>query len=629
MAALFAPKDDGSPEQTVRVLIVAEPGSDARWLEPMLANAEAGMFVAEHVDSLDEELIAHARDRFDAVLIDLPSGDHASLEETLRLTRQGGFPPVIVINHTNVPLSGVHAVHGGVQDYLLRTSLSPDVLVRSISYAIERDRLRQHAIAESERFQAVINANADGMLVIDQEGVIQFANPMAEQLLNQPIAKLLGTHFGVPVVNGEATEIAIYRRDGSGGIAEMRVSQLRWAGEPAVLATLRDISVRKAIEAELRSYRQQMQALSAELSRVEQSERRRLAQLLHDDLQQWLVAVRIQLDMISKGTNGTTVAESAGRGLELLDQAIAVSRSLTVELSPTMLYELGLISAIQWLGRTMQQRHNLAVTLDAEELTQQPTEELRTFLFQSVRELLLNVVKHANVDEASVTITSDKNEIQIVVADRGQGMDVTRSQRRPDEGSFGLFNIRQRLEYWGGSFEVDSQPGNGTRTIIRAPLRAHAVASQADDAEASTNLADSPPRKAADASSRPLRLLLADDHPSVREGLAGLLAQYPTIQIVGEAGDGMEAVRLVRELRPDVVVMDVSMPGMDGIDAVRSICSEWPDARLIGLSMYDAPYVEQAMYAAGVDAYLPKGSPTDELISAIFGERLGHGHKSR
>ena len=111
------------------------------------------------------------------------------------------------------------------------------------------------------------------------------------------------------------------------------------------------------------------------------------------------------------------------------------------------------------------------------------------------------------------------------------------------------------------------------------------------------------------------RLVIADDSPHARHGQRALLATQPGIEVVGEAGDGKEALRLVEKSRPDGVLLDVRMPGMDGLEAARRIKDRWPEIKVIVLSMY-AAYREEAL-ATGADAFLVKGCPVEELLNAI------------
>ena len=113
-----------------------------------------------------------------------------------------------------------------------------------------------------------------------------------------------------------------------------------------------------------------------------------------------------------------------------------------------------------------------------------------------------------------------------------------------------------------------------------------------------------------------MRVLIADDRSRSRDGLRALLVTWPEVEVVGEAADGQEAVRLVEECRPNVVLMDARMPAMDGLQATRLIKDRWPEVKVVVLTMY-ASYRADAL-AAGADAFLVKGCPADELLEAIL-----------
>jgi len=114
-----------------------------------------------------------------------------------------------------------------------------------------------------------------------------------------------------------------------------------------------------------------------------------------------------------------------------------------------------------------------------------------------------------------------------------------------------------------------------------------------------------------------IRIFVVDDHRVIRQGLFALLSFHSDIEMVGEAADGQEAVDKARQLHPDVILMDINMPGMDGIQATRIIHSELPGVRIIGLSMHDKQDQADQMIQAGASAYCSKDGSTDELLSAI------------
>ena len=114
-----------------------------------------------------------------------------------------------------------------------------------------------------------------------------------------------------------------------------------------------------------------------------------------------------------------------------------------------------------------------------------------------------------------------------------------------------------------------------------------------------------------------IRLLLADDHTLFREGVRALFSGEADIEVVGEAADGEETVRKAGELRPDLVVMDIMMPRMNGIEATRRICAQYPDIKVLVLSMYDDEEVVRRVIRAGASGYVLKGSGSDDLVRAI------------
>ena len=173
---------------------------------------------------------------------------------------------------------------------------------------------------------------------------------------------------------------------------------------------------------------------------------------------------------------------------------------------------------------------------------------------------------------------------------------------------------------WGGALRAEASPGAGCRVTLVAPGEGRAAPgtvplpaqSPGAGTESAESVVSTPP-------SRTIRVLIADDHRVVREGLAGLLRMHAGIDVVGQAENGRAAVELARSLTPDAVVMDVSMPIMGGIDATRSILSERPRIRVVGLSMHERTDMAEAMLGAGAVAYLSKGGPPQALVEAIRG----------
>ncbi|HOR27796.1 MAG TPA: response regulator [Candidatus Sumerlaeota bacterium] len=381
----------------------------------------------------------------------------------------------------------------------------------------------------------------------------------------------------------------------------------------------------RAVEADRRA--QQLKIMSSELAHAEQRERRRLARILHDHLQQILVASLFRLQSLRRGS-----CHDLAGGLsdlrELLQDALQASRSLTAELSPPILHEAGLEAALQWLGRRLRKELGLAIELDVRLNQVQLPDELNVLLFQAVRELLFNVHKHSGTNQAFLTACADGDILHVEVADQGRGFDpALLDLDHTTHESFGLFSIRERLEVVGGGFYVHSRPGGGACFRLELPKskclqRQPQAAAGAPAAREESLLPEPPVESPARARTR---VLVADDHKILREGLANLLREKPGLEVVGEAASGEVAVDLARALRPDVVIMDISMPGINGVEATRRIVNAHSGIRVVGLSMHDSREMTQAMLAAGAEVLLPKDGSVERLVEVIFNDHPNQG----
>lgn len=229
-------------------------------------------------------------------------------------------------------------------------------------------------------------------------------------------------------------------------------------GARHVLAAFVDITARRQAEEQVRD-------LAAALTLAEQRERHRVAQVLHDDLQQLLYGAEVQLRLLD-GADAARAAAVQARLEDIIRHAIQVTRTLTVDLSPPVLRGEGLNEAIRWLGYHMEDLHGLRVEVVEDRVVRIAQEEMRVLLFQLVRELLFNVVKHAGVDEARVTLHQDAATATITVEDAGRGFDPT---EHADADGFGLFSVRERIRLFGGHLDLTSHPGGGTRAVITVP----------------------------------------------------------------------------------------------------------------------------------------------------------------
>lgn len=508
--------------------------------------------------------------------------------------------------------------------------------------------------------QAITDNAADSLFLLDPLGRVTFMNPAAEETFGWKRKELLGRvlhdHVHYHKTRSARMECPLHSvftsgltlrdledqfhcKDGSRLDVSCSNAAIIVDGEPTgAVLVVHDITYHKLAEHQLKALNEnlelrvaertaiaekrasQLGALASELTQTEQRERRRLAHILHDNLQQILVATKLQVSMFRGRMEDENVREEMLQIEDLLNRSIEESRSLTVELSPPILYDAGLGRALEWLARRMQQEHGLTVTLKANAEAEPEGDDIRAFLFQAVREALFNIVKHAGVKKACVKIAfADAGGSVIKIQDEGHGFEPNAEDRKDfSAGGFGLFSIRERLEFLGGRMVITSAPGRGTTVSLFVPAREKQAPAliEADDGSTAAD-----PTEAGHvtpiSSDNVIRVLLVDDHKMLRDGLAGLLREQPDIAVVSEASDGLMAIELAHQTEPDVVIMDVTMPNMNGVEATRRLALELPHIRVIGLSMHEKDDMATAMREAGAVHYVTKGAPSEILTAAI------------
>lgn len=548
--------------------------------------------------------------------------------------------------------------HVPVQLSVSRISLDERVRLCAVVSDLTEQRQHQRLRESESHFRHIAQALPQIVWTAGPDGTVDSFNQRWTEYTGKPAEMSCQTEVWLEALHPDdrARSVSLWRqavRDGGVFEAEQRLRHrdggYRWhlsRGIPVRDArgrvekwfgTTTDIEAQKQAEASLKDLAEileqrvtertalaeqratQLRLAASELAQAEQRERRRIAQTLHDHLQQLLVAAKFKLSVSRNSVGQGHAAQPVLGDLdELLHDAIEASRDLAVDLSPPVLHERGLPDALHWLARRVGKQHDLVVGVNVRlyDNDEQLREPLRDFLFHSTRELLFNAVKHARCSRATVTLARrPEGDIELSVVDNGRGCDPEQIASREGTGGIGLSSMRQRAELWGGRLEIRSKPGQGCAMKLRLPPQA-ASASAIRPAEPSPPQTHHHGKPAPPSEPEGIRVLLADDHAILRDGLAGLLRQHG-FTIVGEAADGQQAIDLAIALQPDVVLMDISMPQVSGIDATRMIRRQAPDIRVIGLSMHDDANVALALHQAGAVGFLTKGTPSDLLVQTI------------
>ncbi|HEU4682949.1 MAG TPA: response regulator [Nitrospira sp.] len=535
--------------------------------------------------------------------------------------------------------------HGGI----VYTGILRDVSERKRT----EGELRWRAGLLEQSHDAVLVWRIGSGIIYWNRGAAELYGWTVKEAAGRTVQELLGSVFPIPtdefyrrlVEHGHwHGEIRHCTKEGKTVIVDSRMVTMDDQAGTLVLETNRDVTERHAIHQEVCRLAEELERrveertrelvqsqkllreLASELTVAEQRERRKLATDLHDYLAQLLVAVRLKVSQAHSRLSHADVKRWLAEAEEILQQALDYTRSLVAQLTPMALHEFGLPAALKWLGDQMAQQYRLTVSVECDELPAPLPEDRSVLVYQSIRELLMNVSKHARVDQASVRMSVADDRLRVTVRDDGAGSDQDGS--RPGlSAKFGLFSIKERMTALGGWFAVESAPGKGTTATLELPLGTtsptDAGVALFDDGLPAKPAADSLVPAPDVSGSRlhengKIRVLLVDDHDMVRKGLASVLADHPGMLVVGEAADGEEAVALAAELEPHVVIMDVNMPKMDGVEASRRIKHDRPSTVIIGLSMHDSGQHEVKMRASGASAYLTKDAPPATLTETIL-----------
>jgi PAS domain S-box-containing protein len=358
------------------------------------------------------------------------------------------------------------------------------------------------ALRETEkRFRKIFEDAAIGMALVDLEGHIQDSNPALLEMLGYRKEELyLNLFTGISHPEDKEAHTLLFqeltagqrdsyrmekrflRQDGEEVWGQLTVSMVKGAGgeRQFAIAMVEDINKRKQAEEDINTYQQQLQSLASELSLTEERERRALATGLHDHVGQTLAIAKIKLGVLQKTAPYPDIAEPLGEIRGLIETMIRDTRSLTFELSLPVLYELGFEAAVEWFARHIRAQHGLQVDVQQDMEAIPMSDEIKVLLFRSVRELMHNIVKHAQARHARVVIMRNDDGMSIRVEDDGVGMDPAKMKPQTrGSGGFGLFSIRERLHFLGGRVEMKSKPGKGTSITLWVPLL-HVKKSQAE-----------------------------------------------------------------------------------------------------------------------------------------------------
>lgn len=489
-------------------------------------------------------------------------------------------------------------------------------------------------------YRVLVETMNEGAATLDRDGAVLYANASFTDILGVPREDLIGKplqdltifqereKLKALIENGfrglVRDEVRVAHPEGQRRLVRLSLSPVHDFGFGAICVVATDMTELAEANEALKGSEGILRNLSGRILRLQDEERRRIARDLHDVTGQKLALLSMDLSSILKSKNFTKDAELNRLFVESLALSNDVNkeiRTLSYLLHPPLLDELGLSTAVEWFVQGFETRTGIPVAVDIPAKFVRLGPEAEVALFRVVQESLSNVHRYSGSATAFVRATSSDGEVRLEIGDYGKGMGAdakTPSAQSRIPLGVGIQGMKERLRQLSGTLEITSRPGNGTLVTAILPISAR----RADVLEVyeGTSIPSTPvpPTGEAQEGNRwRKRILIADDHDVLRRGIRTMLEGDPDLEICGEAVDGREALEKTLAQAPDLVILDINMPVMNGLDVLRQIVRYRPQTKVLAFSVHDSKQIVEEILAAGAHSYLSKATAGQHLVQEV------------
>ena len=480
-------------------------------------------------------------------------------------------------------------------------------------------------------YRLLVETIEEGAATLSDDGTVLYSNKSFAAFFGVPLEKFIGAPLHNFVSGNDAEflktlilgarlastrgEIRLLRKNGKPRTIRLTLSPNRELGLEAICAVATELTEIVDANEALRVTETSLRQLSARLLQLQDEERRRIARDLHDVTGQKVAVLSMSLDRLARlmGQSKPETQESIKESREVVGQIGEEIRTLSYILHPPLLDECGLASAVHWYAEGFQKRSGIKLEVAVDADVPRLSIDAETTLFRVVQESLTNVHRYSASSAAKIRISQDSGAVQLEIIDYGQGIKTGAARAKLDGPAplgVGIPGMRERLHQLGGSLSVDFGT-NGTRVAATLPIKK--AGEEFEDGESRSSLSFAL-RSAQDARRR---ILIADDHELMRRGLRGLIESHDEWAVCGEAVEGREVVRKSAELEPDLVIMDVNLPGLSGIEAAVQIRQEREAARILFFTVHDSDEVVREIIGAGAHGYVSKSRASQDLVEAV------------
>jgi len=430
----------------------------------------------------------------DAILLDIvmPEMDGFQVCKILKTNKSTSHIPVVfisaIINDSESIIKGLDIG----ADAFITKPINPAELSAQVKVMLRIKQAEDDLKKESAKYRIITETSPSAIATIKLDGEITYASKKALEIFGlKKHSEILGKNAYEFIVTEDhesakqAMSIALKKtivkdqefrfnnKDGAEFIGQISASVMKNSKDEieGFIVIIDDITKRKNDETKLKDHQRRLKKLNSELILVEEKERRRIAELLHDGLGQTLSIAYINLSSLANREFPKEVKKIIKESSEFVNDSIIKSRSLTYDLSPPILYELGLIAALKWKLDQLDEQNGIETYLKSSEDYIDTSTDIKILLYRIVSELLSNVIKHAESDIIKVEINKDKEYYNISVIDKGKGFNYQDETKMLETSGFGLFSINERLETIRGKLLIDSIIGEGTKATISIPIK--------------------------------------------------------------------------------------------------------------------------------------------------------------
>ena len=480
-------------------------------------------------------------------------------------------------------------------------------------------------------YRLMIETIDEGAASLADDGTVLYANRSFAEIFDVPLEKFIGAPLndfvfgedrellatliadaGINIVRGEIRLDSHRQRPRT---IRLTLSPVREQGVHTICVVATELTELIETNEALRVSELSLRQLSARLLKLQDEERRRIARDLHDTTGQKIAVLSMTLDRLAKlvDTRKADVKDALAESRDVVGKIGEEIRTLSYLLHPPLLDECGLASAVLWYAEGFKKRSGIHLSVSIDEELVRLTTDAETALFRVLQESLTNVHRYSGSPSAEIRIFQSASKVHLEIVDHGKGVKAG-TERPAFAGAptlgVGIPGMRERIRQLGGQLEVEFS-NEGTR--VYASLPTEAFTEESGPFRDKENFQGN-------GRQRPVvrrRILIADDHEVMRRGVRGLVESQEEWSVCGEAIEGNEAINKTRELHPDLLILDVSMPGVSGIEAALQILKDDPNMKILFFTMYDSPQMMREISNVGAWGYVAKARAGNDLIDAV------------